>query len=116
MLTSRPPKAAAVARCFSRGTAVTLADVQAAARRIAGAALTTPVITSAWADAACGANAHFKCEHLQHTGSFKFRGAANAVLQLSEQVAATGVVAHSAGNHGAALAAAAAARGIPCTI
>ena len=96
---------------------VTLQCVQGAATRIASSgALVTPVITSAWADAACGVRAHFKCEHLQLTGSFKYRGAANAVLRLSDADAAKGVVAHSAGNHGAALAAAAAARGIPCTV
>ena len=96
---------------------VTVRCVQAAAARIRGCGpLVTPVITSDFIDAQCGTRAHFKCEHLQRTGSFKLRGAANAVAELSDDVAAKGVVAHSAGNHGAALAAAAAARGIACTV
>lgn len=106
-------------RCYATtsGLPVTLACVEAAAKRIAASGLVrTPVISSAWVDERVGVRAHFKCEHLQHTGSFKFRGAANAVLQLSDRDAAKGVVAHSAGNHGAALAAAAKARGIPCVI
>lgn len=55
---------------------------------------------------------YFKCEHLQLSGSFKIRGAANAVFSLSEAEAARGVVTHSSGNHGAALALAAQMRGI----
>ena len=67
-------------------------------------------------DELAGVAASFKCEHLQQTGSFKFRGALNAVMSLDDDAAAKGIVAHSTGNHGAAVAAAAAARRIPCTV
>jgi threonine dehydratase len=67
-------------------------------------------------DAWAGASLHFKCEHLQRGGAFKFRGACNAVWSLSAEEARRGVVTHSSGNHGAALALAAATRGIPAHI
>ena len=63
-------------------------------------------------DELAGALLYFKCENLQLSGSFKIRGAANAVFSLSEAEAARGVVTHSSGNHGAALALAAQLRGI----
>jgi threonine dehydratase len=63
-------------------------------------------------DELAGALLYFKCENLQLSGSFKIRGAANAVFSLSEAEAARGVVTHSSGNHGAALALAAQMRGI----
>jgi threonine dehydratase len=63
-------------------------------------------------NALCDAEIFFKCENLQKTGVFKIRGAANAVLSLSEEDAAKGVATHSSGNHGAALALAARCRGI----
>lgn len=69
----------------------------------------TPVLTSARIDAELGAALHFKAEHLQHTGSFKFRGASFAVARLPAEC--PGVATHSSGNHGAALAAAASSRG-----
>ena len=69
-------------------------------------------MTSASLDALSGARLYFKCENLQRSGSFKMRGASNAVLSLSEQEAARGVVTHSSGNHAAALALAARRRGI----
>ena len=68
--------------------------------------------STSWA----GARVHLKAEHLHATGAFKLRGATNAVLQLSEDEAARGVVAHSSGNHASALARAASTRGIVCTI
>lgn len=96
---------------------VSLAAVRAAAERVrAGGALRTPVLTNAAIDALAGVSVHFKCEHLQRTGSFKLRGALSAVFALDDATAARGVVAHSSGNHGAAVAAAAAARAVPCTI
>ncbi len=95
---------------------VTYPTVLAAAQRIRGSVVRTPLLTSAFVDAASGVQAFFKAEHLQRTGSFKMRGAANAVFSASEAAAAKGFVAHSAGNHGAALAAASQARGVPCTI
>jgi len=63
-----------------------------------------------------GIEAFFKCENLQKVGAFKARGATNAVMSLAQDAATRGVVTHSSGNHGAALAFAAAARGIPCVV
>ena len=88
------------------------ADVRAAHERIAPFVHLTPVITSRSLDAAVGARLHLKCENLQKVGAFKARGACNAVLSLNDAVAARGVVTHSSGNHGAALAYAASQRGI----
>ena len=95
---------------------VSYASVLAAAQRIRGSIYRTPVLTSELVDLASGVQCHFKAEHLQRTGSFKMRGASNAVLSLPSAQAKHGFVAHSAGNHGAALAAAAQGRGVPCTI
>jgi threonine dehydratase len=67
-------------------------------------------------DEQLGARLFFKCENLQKVGAFKARGATNAVLHLDGEVASRGVVTHSSGNHGAALAYAASRRGIPCTV
>lgn len=92
-----------------------LPDIDAirdAAARIAPHALVTPVLRSAALDALAGAALHFKCENLQRGGAFKFRGACNAVWSLTDDEAARGVVTHSSGNHGNALALAAATRGI----
>lgn len=94
----------------------TIADVEAAARRIAGAVHRTPVLTSQTVDAELGARVFFKCENLQKVGAFKARGATNAVLALPEAAAARGVVTHSSGNHGAAVAFAARLRGIQATV
>ena len=92
------------------------ADVLAAAARITRHAHATPTLTSRTLDAAARARLHFKCEHLQRIGAFKFRGACNAVCSLDAATAARGVVTHSSGNHGAALALAAQQRGIPCHV
>lgn len=91
-------------------------DVVEASRRIAPRVRRTPVISSARFDALANARVFFKCENLQHTGAFKMRGALNAVWSLSDDQAGRGVATHSSGNHGAALAAAAAGRGIPAWI
>jgi threonine dehydratase len=96
--------------------APTLVDVRAAAARIAPYARVTPVLTSPELDRRTGAQLFFKCEHLQVGGAFKFRGACNAVWALAEDEAKRGVVTHSSGNHGAALALAARTRGIPAHI
>jgi threonine dehydratase len=93
-----------------------LDDVRRAAERIAPHARRTPVLTSSTLDRMCGARLFFKCEGFQKGGAFKFRGAANTVLSLSEAEAARGVVTHSSGNHGAALALAAAVRGVPARV
>lgn len=89
-----------------------IADVQAAARRIAPHAFVTPVLRSRSLDELAGCRIALKCENFQRAGAFKFRGACNAVWALSAAEAAHGVVTHSSGNHGAALALAAKTRGI----
>lgn len=76
----------------------------------------TPVFTSESLDQMTGSHLFFKCENLQKTGSFKFRGAANAVFSLTDEEASRGVVTQSSGNHGAAIALAARTRGIPAWI
>ncbi|HEX7418162.1 MAG TPA: pyridoxal-phosphate dependent enzyme [Steroidobacteraceae bacterium] len=87
------------------------ADVVAALGRIGPHLLRTPVVRSDAFDARCGRRVFFKCENLQRGGAFKYRGALNAVLQLRAGEA-TCVATHSSGNHGAALALAARARGL----
>ena len=89
-----------------------LADIRAAAARIAPHACVTPVLRSDVLDELVGAKLYFKCEHLQRGGAFKFRGACNALWSLNDDAAQCGVVTHSSGNHGAALALAAKTRGI----
>jgi threonine dehydratase len=96
--------------------AASFEDVLAAADRIASHVHRTPVATSSTLRAETGAEVFFKCENLQKVGAFKARGALNAVLSLSADDAARGVVTHSSGNHGAALAYAASIRGVPCTV
>ena len=86
--------------------------IEDARERITGKVSVTPVLTSNTLDALAGARLHFKCENLQKGGAFKARGATNAVFALSETQARRGVATHSSGNHGAALARAAALRGI----
>ena len=86
--------------------------VEAAAARIAPHAQKTPVRTAHSIDALAGAELVFKCENLQRAGAFKFRGASNAIWSLPDDVAKRGVVTHSSGNHGAAVALAARTRGI----
>src|ERR1700757_3970716 len=84
--------------------------------RIAPRIHRTPVLTSASLDAMAGARLFFKCENLQKTGSFKIRGASNAILSLSKEEASRGIVTQSSGNHGAAVACAAGWRGVPAFI
>jgi len=91
-------------------------DVEAAARRIAGHARRTPVMTSRTVDAALAATVFFKCENFQRTGSFKFRGAFNALSALDADERARGVIAFSSGNHAQAVALAAQMLGIQATI
>ena len=90
--------------------------IKAARVRIAGRVRRTPVLVSEALDEELGATLFFKCENLQLTGAFKARGAFNAVLSLPAAEAARGVVTHSSGNHGAALALAARSRGIPAYV
>ncbi|MEO6186398.1 MAG: threo-3-hydroxy-L-aspartate ammonia-lyase [Steroidobacteraceae bacterium] len=91
-------------------------DVLAAALRLRGAAHRTPVLTSRRIDASLGAQLFFKCENLQRTGAFKFRGAYNALLQLSAAQQRTGVATYSSGNHSQAIALAAQLLGMTATI
>jgi len=86
--------------------------IRAAHRRIAAHIHRTPVATSISLNEVAGAQLYFKCENLQKTGSFKMRGASNAIFSLEEKEAARGVVTHSSGNHAAAVALAARRRGI----
>ena len=90
--------------------------ILAAHARIAPSIHRTPVLTSTSLNAMTGAHLFFKCENLQKTGSFKIRGASNAILSLTEQQAARGIVTQSSGNHGAAVACAAAWRRVPAWI
>jgi len=76
----------------------------------------TPVLTSSAINNIIGSEIFFKCENLQKTGAFKFRGACNAVFSLTEEEAIRGVGTHSSGNHAAALALAARIRGIEAHI
>jgi threonine dehydratase len=79
-------------------------DVAAAHERIKGAAHRTPVLTSTTVDALTGARVFFKCENLQRMGAFKFRGAYNALSQLTSEEKRRGVLAFSSGNHAQAVA------------
>jgi len=92
--------------------AIDIAAIRAAALRLAPYAHRTPVLRSRGIDALAQAQLAFKCENFQRAGAFKFRGACNAVWSLNDAQAAHGVVTHSSGNHGAALALAARTRGI----
>jgi threonine dehydratase len=86
---------------------IELRDVEAAARRIAGHVHRTPVLRCSTVDLLAGREVFFKCEMFQKTGAFKIRGACNAVLSLDRATAKQGLLTHSSGNHGQALAAAA---------
>jgi threonine dehydratase len=96
--------------------AVDLAAIRAAHARIRPHVHRTPVLTSRSLDAVAEATLFFKCENLQKVGAFKARGACNAVFSLDNAEARRGVVTHSSGNHGAAVAWAAARRGIPAWV
>ena len=94
----------------------TLDDIRMAARRIAAEAVRTPLLSNAALDAITGGRILLKCENLQRTGSFKFRGAFNAIASLSESERAHGVVASSSGNHAQGIAEAARLFGMAATI
>jgi threonine dehydratase len=95
---------------------VTFADVQAAAERIAGKALVTPLIESPALSERIGARVLIKPETLQRVGAFKFRGAYNRLAQLGEEEKRSGVVAFSSGNHAQGVALAAKLLGMPALI
>src|ERR1700689_48058 len=92
------------------------AGVEDAARRLAGVALHTPLLTSAVLDAMTGGRVFLKAETLQRTGSFKFRGAYNRLSAIPPERRAGGVVAFSSGNHAQGVAAAARLLGMRCVI
>ncbi|BBV04551.1 threo-3-hydroxy-L-aspartate ammonia-lyase [Providencia rettgeri] len=94
----------------------TFQDMEAAARRIAGFAHKTPVLTSTTANKEFGAELFFKCENFQRMGAFKFRGAFNALSLLSPEQKKAGVIAFSSGNHAQGIALAAQLLHIPATI
>jgi threonine dehydratase len=100
----------------AREIAVDLVAIRAAHARIRPHVHRTPVLTSRSLDAVAEAALFFKCENLQKVGAFKARGACNAVFSLDDAGARRGVVTHSSGNHGAAVAWAAARRGIPAWV
>lgn len=96
--------------------AVTYDDIESAAARLAGIAQRTPVLTSRTIDRRTHARVFFKCENFQRTGSFKFRGAYNALVQLSAEQKKRGVITYSSGNHAQAIAFSGQLLGIPATI
>ena len=95
---------------------VTLEEIRAAAQRLEGVVHTTPVMHSRQLDAAAGATVFLKTENLQRSGSFKIRGAYNAIAQLDAATRARGVISYSSGNHAQGVALAASILGIPATI
>ncbi len=95
---------------------VTWEVIQAAHARIKSRIHRAPIMTSSSLDALVGARVFFKCENLQKTGSFKIRGASNAIFSLTDDEVRHGIVTQSSGNHGAAVACAAAWRGVPAWI
>ena len=95
---------------------VAITDVQAAQERILGIAHRTPVLTSKIVNDRTNSQVFFKCENFQCTGSFKFRGAYNALVQLSMAQKQTGVITYSSGNHAQAIALAGQLLNIPTTI
>jgi threonine dehydratase len=95
---------------------VTYEDVAAAAERLRGVAHRTPVMTSRTLDERVGATLFLKCENLQRTGAFKFRGAYNAIAQLTPEARGRGVLTYSSGNHAQAMALASRILGVSVTI
>lgn len=97
-------------------TIPTLSDIKKAHQVIKPYARFTPVLRSEHVNKRTGADVYFKCENFQKVGAFKFRGACNAVLTLSDEEASKGVATHSSGNHAQALALAARIKGIPAYV
>jgi len=98
------------------GPLPTIDDVRVAAARLQGVAHRTPTLTSRSLDLETGASLHLKAECFQRTGSFKFRGAYNAIASLTDEERNRGVASYSSGNHAQAVALASALHGIPCVI
>lgn len=95
---------------------VIYADIQAAANRLLTVSRPTPIITSKTVDRLTNCQVFFKCENFQRTGSFKFRGAYNALFRLSAIAKKSGVITFSSGNHAQAIALAGKLLNIPTTI
>ena len=100
----------------SQNKLIKIADIQAAAKCLDGIARRTPVLTSTTVNQITNCQVFFKCENFQRTGSFKFRGAYNALSQLSESKKQKGVLAFSSGNHAQGIALAGKLLNIPTTI
>ena len=96
--------------------AITLADIEAAATRLAGVAHRTPVLRSRTADERTGAQVFFKAENQQRMGAFKFRGGYNALSQFTPEQRRAGAIAFSSGNHAQAVALSGRLLGIPTVI
>lgn len=101
---------------FSAKNTVSYTDLQAAALRLSGIANRTPVLTSRSVNQRTNSQVFFKCENFQRTGSFKFRGAYNALAQLSDEQKQCGVITYSSGNHAQAIALSGQLLNIPTTI
>lgn len=100
----------------SRALNITINDVVDAYKRLTGVAHKTPVLTSKTINKLVNSRVFFKCENFQRTGSFKFRGAYNALSQLSEEQKRRGVLTYSSGNHAGAIAISGQLLNIPTTI
>ena len=92
---------------------VEISHIQAAEKHLEGIASCTPVLTSTTVNQITNSQVFFNCENIQRTGSFKFRGAYNALLQLSESQKQNGVITFSSGNHAQGIALAGKLLGIP---
>ncbi len=95
---------------------ITFEDIRNAHQRISPFIKKTPVLTSSSVNSIVKSKIWFKCENFQKVGAFKFRGASNAILQLSEEQKLKGVITHSSGNHAQAVALASKMFGVPATI
>ena len=103
-------------RSSTKPSCPTAADIEAAAKRLDGVAVRTPLINAPVLDERLGARVFLKAETLQRTGSFKFRGAYNKISSIPPERRAAGVVAYSSGNHAQGVAAAARLLGMRATI
>lgn len=101
---------------YAMNLPIAFADIEAAAHRLAGVAVRTPVLRNTSLDTIAGAQLFFKCENLQRVGAFKFRGAYNALAQFPEAARKRGVLTFSSGNHAQAIALSAKALGMPALI
>ncbi len=95
---------------------VGLTEIEAAARRLAGVAVQTPLLPADALSEETGAQVRLKCENLQRAGSFKIRGAHNFVSQLSDDQLSSGIITYSSGNHAQAVALAGKLRGVPVVV